>query len=317
MSDAFTTTSPLTSTLFQLRLTRSSTVTVDTLRVRFTTTGGVSNGDVTAGALWEDTNTNGTWDDTGGGDTLIQGSIAPAGGVLTFGTNFSPAATGTTYFVRATVSDLASGDTTTWSMGLDDLYTVEDGVPEYGSVTDATHAQDYSSGGDIYYSVGTSTADLKTGSPTIAISGGLATLSVAQTGHLGVGDVIVYGANEVYSGRWSAPPVRGPDGDRRGAHPDRGHRGHLDQTHLQRHRRRHQPVRRGVLPEHRQPGVGGLHPDLGLLQRRLLRRHLGRHLALVRDYTPSLPLRHLTAAGASQVASGRSSATPGSLAPER
>jgi hypothetical protein len=45
---------------------------------------------------------------------------------------------------------------------------------------------------DIYYSIGTSTADLKTGSPTITISGNTATLSVAQTGNIGVGDVITY-----------------------------------------------------------------------------------------------------------------------------
>ena len=45
---------------------------------------------------------------------------------------------------------------------------------------------------DVYYSIGTSTADLKTGSPTIIISSGIATLSVAQTGNIGVGDVITY-----------------------------------------------------------------------------------------------------------------------------
>ncbi|MFO7709640.1 MAG: C25 family cysteine peptidase [Desulfobacterales bacterium] len=45
---------------------------------------------------------------------------------------------------------------------------------------------------EVYYSVGTSTADLKTGSPTITISGSTATLSVAQTGNIGVGDVITY-----------------------------------------------------------------------------------------------------------------------------
>ena len=46
----------------------------------------------------------------------------------------------------------------------------------------------------VYYSVGTSTADLKTGSPgvTISITGGVATLSVAQTQDVGVGDVIDY-----------------------------------------------------------------------------------------------------------------------------
>ena len=45
---------------------------------------------------------------------------------------------------------------------------------------------------DIYYSVGTSAADLKTGAPTITIAGGLATLSVAQKGVVGVGDELDY-----------------------------------------------------------------------------------------------------------------------------
>jgi hypothetical protein len=53
---------------------------------------------------------------------------------------------------------------------------------------------------DIYYSIGTSTADLKTGSPNMTISGGVATLDVAQTGNIGAGDVISYrsGALSVY-----------------------------------------------------------------------------------------------------------------------
>ena len=45
---------------------------------------------------------------------------------------------------------------------------------------------------DVYYSIGTSTADLKTGSPTITIASGTATLTVPQTGNIGVGDVITY-----------------------------------------------------------------------------------------------------------------------------
>ena len=45
---------------------------------------------------------------------------------------------------------------------------------------------------NIYYSVGTSTADLKTGAPTMNISDGTATFSVAQTEDVGVGDVITY-----------------------------------------------------------------------------------------------------------------------------
>ena len=42
----------------------------------------------------------------------------------------------------------------------------------------------------VFYSVGTNVTDLKTGSPTITISGSSATLSNAQTGNIGVGDVI-------------------------------------------------------------------------------------------------------------------------------
>jgi uncharacterized repeat protein (TIGR01451 family) len=48
--------------------------------------------------------------------------------------------------------------------------------------------------GDVYYSVGTNTADLTNGSPTISITSGTATLSVAQTGNIGVGDEIDYDA---------------------------------------------------------------------------------------------------------------------------
>ncbi len=46
---------------------------------------------------------------------------------------------------------------------------------------------------DVYYSVGQDgTTDRKTGSPTIIISSGAATFSVAQTGNIGVGDRVTY-----------------------------------------------------------------------------------------------------------------------------
>jgi len=46
----------------------------------------------------------------------------------------------------------------------------------------------------VYYSVGQNTSDHKTGSPTVTISGGVATFSVPQTArNLGVGDKITYG----------------------------------------------------------------------------------------------------------------------------
>ena len=44
---------------------------------------------------------------------------------------------------------------------------------------------------DVYYSVGTSTSDLKTGSPNVSITSGVATFDTAQTGNIGVGDVVV------------------------------------------------------------------------------------------------------------------------------
>ena len=49
----------------------------------------------------------------------------------------------------------------------------------------------------VYYSVGdsrTTSTDLKTGGPTVTISNGVALLSVAQTGDIGLGDEINYGA---------------------------------------------------------------------------------------------------------------------------
>jgi len=42
------------------------------------------------------------------------------------------------------------------------------------------------------------TGDIKTGSPTITISSGVATLSVAQTGNIGCGDCIEYASTAVY-----------------------------------------------------------------------------------------------------------------------
>lgn len=44
----------------------------------------------------------------------------------------------------------------------------------------------------MYFSCGDSTADLKTGSPTVTISGTTATFSTAQTGNIGVGDEVTY-----------------------------------------------------------------------------------------------------------------------------
>lgn len=50
---------------------------------------------------------------------------------------------------------------------------------------------------NIYYSVGQSAADLKSDAPTVTISSGTATFSVAQTGNIGVGDRLTYNTNSI------------------------------------------------------------------------------------------------------------------------
>ena len=62
----------------------------------------------------------------------------------------------------------------------------------------------------LYYSVGQSTADLKTGSPTVTIASGVATFSVAQTGNIGVGDrvtvattTVMYISGKVSQTQWN------------------------------------------------------------------------------------------------------------------
>ncbi len=50
----------------------------------------------------------------------------------------------------------------------------------------------------VFYSVGQSTADLKTGTPNVSITNGVATFDVAQTGNIGVGDVMVVGGVSYY-----------------------------------------------------------------------------------------------------------------------
>ncbi len=205
-ADAFATTSPVTGVLSRFRMTRSGTVTVNTLRVRFSTGGGIANGDVASGELWQDANGNGTLET--GSDTLIEGGVVPAGGVLTFTTDFIPPASATTFFVRATVSNLVAGDTTTVSLGTADVDTLQAGITESGSVADAIHAQDQSSGADVYYSVGTSSpTDLKTGAPTITVVNGTATLSVAQVGNVGVGDRITFTGGPVFIEAVLSPTV--------------------------------------------------------------------------------------------------------------
>ncbi|MDD5464429.1 MAG: LamG domain-containing protein, partial [Candidatus Moranbacteria bacterium] len=49
----------------------------------------------------------------------------------------------------------------------------------------------------IFYSVGQSVADLKTGTPTVTIASGVATFSAAQTGNIGVGDRVTYNTTDI------------------------------------------------------------------------------------------------------------------------
>ncbi len=137
--DRFTAVTPVTDVLFRFNLTATGTITVDVLRVNFTTGGGVVNGDVPVGQLWEDVNNDGAID---GGDSQIGGNVTPTGGVLTFNTDFSPAVSGTNYLVRATVANLLGADTTTFSVGAADIDPLEPSVTESGSITNAVHTQD-------------------------------------------------------------------------------------------------------------------------------------------------------------------------------
>ena len=189
IGDRFTTTTPVTDVLFRFNLSRTGPVTVANIRVNFTTGGGVVSGDVSSGELYRDANNDGVID---GGDILVQGGVSPTGGVLAFNSLSEDPTVGTNYLVRATVANLAVGDTTTFYLGLSDIDVVESGVVESGSTSDATHTQDPVTGGDVFYSVGTETADLKTGTPSITIANGTATLTSAQTGNIGVGDEIDY-----------------------------------------------------------------------------------------------------------------------------
>jgi len=184
VGDQFTSTSPLTDVLFRFKLTRVGTVTVTELRVNFTTASGVENDDVESGELYEDTNNNGLIDD----GAAIQSYVYPASGVLTFDTDFIPSTGGTNYLVRATVSDLVVGDTTTFSLGTVDIDEVEGGVTESGSISTATHTQKIS----LYRSVGTNAGNLNTGGWTVTISGTTATFSNPMPNSIGVGDALQY-----------------------------------------------------------------------------------------------------------------------------
>ncbi len=235
IGDQLTTTTPTTATLFQLRLSSSGTVNVDTLRVRFTTTGGVANADVSAGQLWADTNASGVYD---GGDTQIGPNVTPVAGVLTFTTDFTPVPAGTTYFVRAAVANLIAGDTTVFSSGLADVDLVEATAGEAGSVSSAYHTQDQSSGSDVYYSIGTSSPDRS--EDRLALDHGRQRHRDAERGadgqRGGGGPDHVHGGARLHRGRPE------PDRLRRALHQrgsaDRRAHGHLGNQHSPRVRLR-------------------------------------------------------------------------------
>jgi hypothetical protein len=141
VGDKFTTTASVTDVLFRFKLTRTGTVTVKELRVNFTYGGTFLPSDVTNSELWVDKNNDGAID---GGDTMIKQGVTESYGVLRFTCDFTPGTGGgTNYLVRATVNDLASGDTTTLSVGTADI-DVRQGaeVTESGSISNATHLQD-------------------------------------------------------------------------------------------------------------------------------------------------------------------------------
>ncbi len=184
--DKFTYTTPVTDTLFQFNLSRGGAVTVSAIRVNFTTGGGVANGDVSDGELWKDDG-DGLFEGAGQ-DTQLKDNVTPSAGVIGFTSlTEDPGTTGTTYFVRATVGSLASGDTTTLSVGTADI-DVAGGVIEWGSITNATHTQESVR----FRSVGTTTTSLNTGSRTVEISGNTATFSGSMPANVGVGDVLQY-----------------------------------------------------------------------------------------------------------------------------
>ena len=189
VGDRFAAATPVTDVLLRFRLTSAGTVNVDTVRVSFTTGSGVVNGDVTGGDLFVDVDNDGA---ITGADTLIQTGIDPSGGVITFTANFPTSAAGANYLVSATVSNLVGGDSTTFSLNAAGIDTVESGVLKSGTVAGAVHVQDAPAGGDVFYSVGTNPADLKTGFPNITIASGVASLNGAQTGNIGVGDEVDY-----------------------------------------------------------------------------------------------------------------------------
>ena len=141
--DQFSNSTPVTSELFAFNLSRLGGVTVDNIRVQFSTGTGLVDSDVTNANLYRDANNDGI---VNGGDIAIATGVNGSGGRLAFnGLGEDPGVLGTNYLVEATVSNLMLGDTTTLSLGLADIDVVEGGVTEAGAVSNAIHTQDNSS----------------------------------------------------------------------------------------------------------------------------------------------------------------------------
>ena len=139
----FLNSTPVMSELFAFNLSRLGGVTVDNIRVQFSTGTGVVDSDVTNATLYRDANDDGI---VNGGDIAIATGVNGSGGMLAFnGLGEDPGALSTDYLVEATVSNLMLGDTTTLSLGLADIDVVEGGVTESGAVSNAVHTQDNSS----------------------------------------------------------------------------------------------------------------------------------------------------------------------------
>ena len=185
VTNRFTTTSPVTNVLFRFNLRRSTATTVTAVRVHFTTDAGVVDGDVTAGALYRDTNNNGEID---GGDLVLATGVAGSGGQLAFAVSEDPGTGGTHYLVRATVANLIVGDSSTFSVTTAD---VDSSLLEIGSISSATHTR--LSVTALYRSVGTTATALASGTSNgLTISGSTATFDSGLPNNIGVGDVIQY-----------------------------------------------------------------------------------------------------------------------------
>ncbi|MGH9461101.1 MAG: right-handed parallel beta-helix repeat-containing protein, partial [Vicinamibacteria bacterium] len=182
--DLFTITPSVTTTLFRFKTERTGAATISEIRVNFTTGGGVFPADV-SGALWADNDADGF------GDFMLEGPVPAGSGTISFINNFVPSAI-QNFVVVVTVNNLVGGDTTTFSLNAADIDVLEGGASVSGSTTSAVHTQDGGAGGDVFYSIGTDSTNLMTGSPMISIGGGIANLTVAQTRNIGVGDEIVY-----------------------------------------------------------------------------------------------------------------------------